>query len=621
VCQDSPAAMMQYPLARVVALAAAAALLSSCATNPVPPQVPDGGPQRSGARAISMPLADKVGQLFVVPANGVFLSEDSDAFLALKHHVVDNRVGGVILFRANVYGAAVLVQKLQELARTPLLVSADLEAGSGMRFEDATYGPWAMAVAATGDPSLAERRGRATAEEARAIGVTQVFAPVADVNVNPDNPVINVRSFGEDPEDVARYVVATVRGLQSGQVIATLKHFPGHGDADADSHRSLVTIPANRARLDAVELVPFRAGIKAGTESVMVAHVSVPALDDTPAPVLASPVKSPDAIGENVEVEKGAVPATVSVPIVTGVLRGELGFTGLVVTDSMRMGAITSHFEAGEAAIRAILAGADQILISNDTDAAIAAVLAAVRSGRIPEARLDESVKRILDVKKRLNLPDRGGPIVARIATIATIVGTRAHEDLEAEIARRSMTLVREGAGVLPLRKEWKLLSLVVADEPTLSGPAGVLDKEIRSRVPGVKFVRLDTRSTPEEAKAAVEAAKDADVVLLSLFVRARSGQGRLLIPDAAKSAIPALLASGKPVVAVAFGSPYLLRDFPSLPTYLAAWGSQDVVQVAAARALFGEAAIEGHLPITIPGLAKRGDGIARAASSPVASK
>jgi beta-N-acetylhexosaminidase len=588
-------------------------LASACGTNLFPPQTLEFGQLQPDAPTLtSMSLVEKVGQLFVVPANGVFLSEDSEQFQILRHHVVDNHVGGVILFRSNVYGAAVLIQKLQELAPAPLLVSADLEAGSGMRFEDTTYGPWAMAIAATGDPSLAERRGRATAEEARAIGVAQVFAPVADVNINPDNPVINVRSFGEDPADVARYVEATVRGLKAGNVLATLKHFPGHGDVRGDTHRSLVTLPADRAHLESVELVPFRAGIKAGAGSVMVAHVSVPALDDTPAPVLTNAPPSPDALGETVEVEPGAVPATVSAPIVTGVLREELGFTGLVVTDSMRMGAITSHFEAGEAAIRAILAGSDQILLSNDPDGAINAVVAAVRSGRIPQKRINESVTRILTVKRRLKLADKGSPNVRKIARI---VGTRPHEDLEAEIARRSITLVREGAGALPLRRDARLLCVVVADEPTLNGPAAVLDKELKARAPGAKSVRLDTRSTPEEAGAAVDAAKDADGVLIALFVRARSGQGRFVIPDAAKAIVPALLASGRPVVAVAFGSPYLLRDFPDLPTYLCAWGSQDVVQTAAVTALFGETAIEGHLPITIPGLARRGDGIVKPAA------
>jgi beta-N-acetylhexosaminidase len=612
--------MTRHRAFRLIPVLAASALFASCSGgNPFPPVTIDFGQTRADApRAVSMPLVEKIGQLFVVPARGIYMSEESKEFRTLRHHVVDNRVGGVILFRSNVYEAAVLVGKLQDVARVPLLVSADLEAGLGMRFDDVTYGPWAMAIAAAGDPALAERRASATAREARAIGIGQIFAPVADVNVNPDNPVINVRSFGEDPADVSRYVEATVRGLQSGQVLATLKHFPGHGDAGADTHRSLVTLPADKARLESVELVPFRAGIKAGAESVMIAHVSVPALDDTPAPVLANPVKSADAIGETFEVATGAVPATVSVPVVTGLLRRELGFTGLVVTDSMRMGAITSHFDAGEAAIRAILAGADQVLISNDTDAAIAAVLAAVKTGRIPEARIDESVKRILDVKKRLSLYDKAIPSVGKIARI---VDTPSIQALEAEIAGRSLTLVREEGGVLPLRKGAKLLSLVIADEASLNGPTGPLAADLKARVPSVKTVRLDPRSTPEETRAAVEAAKESDVVLVSLFVRTRSGQGKITVPEAGRSALTRILALGKPVVAVSFGSPYLLRDFPGLSTYLCAWGGQDVSQEAAVRALFGEAEIGGRLPITIPGLAKRGDGITKPASSPVVAK
>ena len=606
---------MQLKTLRLSAALLAAALFASCSgANPFPQSTVDFGQLASDVpHTTSLSLDQKIGQLFVVPARGLYMSEESKDFQTLRHHVVDNGVGGVILSRSNVYEAAVLVGKLQELARTPLLFSADLEAGLGMRFDDVTYGSWAMAVAAAGDPALAEKRAAALGREARAIGIGQVFAPVADVNVNPDNPVINVRSFGEDPADVSRYVEAVVRGLQTGQVLATLKHFPGHGDTTVDSHRSLATVPADRARLESVEFVPFRAGIKVGAESVMVAHVSVPSLDDAPAPVLASPVKSPDAMGDTLEVEKGAVPATVSVPIVTGVLRKELGFTGLVVTDAMRMGAITSHYEAGEAAVRAILAGADQVILSNDTDAAIVAVFAAVKSGRITEKRIDESVKRILDVKKRLNLYDKGTPFIGKIAKI---VDTPATQALEAEIARRSLTLVREQQGVLPFQKNLKLLSLVIADEATLNGPTGPLAADLKARVPSVKTVRLDPRSTPEETKAAVEAAKDADVVLVSLFVRIRSGQGKISVPEAGKSALPQILAAGKPVVAVSFGSPYLLRDFPDLPTYLCAWGGQDVSQTAAVQALFGETAIGGKLPITIPGLAKRGDGIAKPASS-----
>ena len=608
---------MRHEALRLIAVLAASALFTSCSGgNPFPPVTVDFGQLTPDApRATSMPLDEKIGQLFVVSARGVYMSEESKEFQTLRHHVVDNRVGGVILSRSNVYEAAVLVGKLQEFARVPLLVSADLEAGLGMRFEDVTYGPWAMAIAAAGDPALAEKRAYATAREARAIGIGQVFAPVADVNVNPDNPVINVRSFGEDPSDVSRYVEATVKGLEAGGVLATLKHFPGHGDTATDTHRSLAIVPADRARLESVELVPFRAGIKAGAESVMVAHVSIPALDETPAPALPNPPKPVDAVGENVEVElNGTMPASLSGLVVTGILRKELGFPGLVVTDAMRMGGITSHFAAGEAAVRAILAGSDQVVMSADTDAAVAAVKDAVRSGRITEARLDETVKRILDAKRKLKLYEDRIPFVAGLARI---VDTPAIQALEAEIARRSLTLVREQAGALPLRKSAKLLSLVIADEASLNGPTGPLAADLRARVPSMKTVRLDPRSTPEETQAAVEAARDADVVLVSLFVRTRSGQGKVTVPQAGRDALPPILALGKPVVAVSFGSPYLLRDFPDLPTYLCAWGGQDVGQAAAVQALFGETAIGGKLPITIPGLAKRGDGI----SKPVAPR
>jgi beta-N-acetylhexosaminidase len=607
---------------RLLSIFAVASLVVSCAGGkPFPPVTLDFGQLAPDApRPLSLPLDEKIGQLFVVPASGVYMSEASKEFQTLRRHVVDNHVGGVILSRSNVYGAAVLIGKLQELAKVPLLFSADLEAGLGMRFEDVTYGPWAMAIAAAGDPALAERSALATAREARAIGIAQVFAPVADVNVNPDNPVINVRSFGEDPADVSRYVEATVKGLRDGGVLATLKHFPGHGDTATDSHRSLAIVGADRRRLESVELVSFRAGIKAGADSVMIAQVSVPAIDDTPAPALASPPRPVDALGsENVEIEtKGTTPASLSEPIITGLLRKELGFTGLVVTDAMRMGGITSHFEAGEAAVRAILAGADQILLSSDTDSAIAAVREAVKSGRIPESRLDESVSRILEGKKKLKLYENRIPFVGGLAKV---VDTPPAQALEAEVARRSLTLVREQQGALPLARGAKLLSLVVADDVSRNGPAGALGAEIKARARSVKTLTLDPRSTPGEAAAAVDAAKEADEVLVSLFVRTRSGLGRIAVPEAGRTAIPQLLALGKRVVVVSFGSPYLLRDFPDLGTYLCAWGGQDIAQVAAAQALFGESAIGGKLPITIPGLAKRGDGIEKPVSSPVTSK
>ncbi|MGZ6971164.1 MAG: glycoside hydrolase family 3 protein, partial [Thermoanaerobaculia bacterium] len=540
--------MMQHKTLRLAVVFAASALVASCSGGiPFPPVTIDFGQLASDIpHAVSMRLDEKIGQLFVVPARGIYMSEDSKDYRTLRHHVVDNRVGGVILFRSNVYEAAVLVGKLQEAAKVPLLVSADLEAGLGMRFDDVTYGPWAMAIAATGDPALAERRAFATAREARAIGIAQVFAPVADVNVNPDNPVINVRSFGEDPDEVSRYVAATVKGLQDGGVLATLKHFPGHGDTAVDSHLSLPILAVTKARLESVELVPFRSAVKAGAGAVMVAHLSVPALDDTPAPPLENAKGEAGANGVPELETKGTMPATLSGPAVTGLLRKELGFTGLVVTDAMTMGGITSHFTAGEAAVRAILAGADQVLMSADTDAAIAAVREAVRSGRITEARLDESATRILDCKRKLKLDENRIPYVTRLAKIVDTISIQA---LEAEIARRSLTLVREQPGALPLQKAAKLLSLVVADEASLNGPTGPLAAELKARVSSLKTVRLDPRSTPEETKAAVDAARDADVVLVSLFVRTRSGQGKISVPEAGRNALAQVLALGKPVV------------------------------------------------------------------------
>ncbi|HEY6066610.1 MAG TPA: glycoside hydrolase family 3 N-terminal domain-containing protein, partial [Thermoanaerobaculia bacterium] len=327
----------------------------------------------TGLRSPSaMTVDEKIGQLFVYPSTGRFMNEASPESLALVHQVRDNHVGGILWYLlSDVLETARLNRRLQALAKQPLLVAADLEAGVGMRFSDTTTWPWPMAVAATGDPSLAERQGSVVAEEARAIGVNQVYAPVADVNVDPGNTVINVRSYGEDPETVGRFVSAFIRGVQSGGVLATAKHFPGHGDTRVDSHRALPVLTADRARLDRVELVPFRAAIAADVGAVMTAHLALPSIDPTAAPVRTL------AAGENPytdDVSEMArdttVPASLSAAVVEGLLRHDLGFRGLVVTDALDMGGIVDHFDPGEAAVRAILAGADQVIKSADTDGA-----------------------------------------------------------------------------------------------------------------------------------------------------------------------------------------------------------------------------------------------------------
>jgi beta-N-acetylhexosaminidase len=602
--------------------------LESCTFTPARPPASRAGDV--DALLASLTLEEKVGQLFVVPGNARFLNERSKSFQELVHFVVDDKVGGLVWFKSEVWAAAILDARLQELAKVPLLVAADLEAGSGMRFDEATYGAWAMAVAATGDPSLAERRARATAEEARALGIAQVYAPVADVNVNPDNPVINVRSFGEDPEDAARYVAAVVKGLEAGGVLATLKHFPGHGDVTLDSHCAPPTLRAEpvalvegrlglarsgagRARLDAVELPPFRAGIAAGASAVMTAHVAVPALDATPAPPLREGVKSGDCLQDRVDAGTTTTPATLSRPIVTGLLRGELGFSGLVVTDAMRMGGIVVHYEAGDAAVRALLAGNDQILLSEDTDKAIAAVIGAVRSGALPLARVDDAARHVLLAKRRAGLLERR---LIRLGEVSRIVSAPEHEAIEEEIARRSLTLVREEAGALPIPKG--ALVLVVNDEPTLVNPAAPLLAELGARLGAPpRALVLDPRSTAAEVDAAVAAGREAGIVLAALCVRTRSGAGVRAVPAAAREALARLAEAKTRLVGVSFGNPYVLREVPELPTYVAAYGVQEVVQVAAARALLGASGFEGRLPVTIPGLAARGTGLRKGAAKP----
>jgi beta-N-acetylhexosaminidase len=479
-----------------------------------------------------------------------------------------------------------------------------------MRFLDTTHWPWPMAVAATGEPALAERQGRIVAEEARAIGMNQVYAPVADVNVDPANPVINVRSYGEDPETVARFVAAFVRGVQGNGVLATVKHFPGHGDTRTDSHRSLPVLPADRARLERIELVPFRAAIAAGVGAVMTAHLSLPALDATPAPRRALRPGENPYTDDRAEIARDAtVPASMSRAIVDGLLRRELGFAGLVVTDAVDMGGIVDHFDPGDAAVAAILAGGDQVVKSSDTDAALAGVRRAVADGRITSARLDQSVARILEAKRRFPAPDPDPEAPFRV------VDSSEHRALAEEIARRAVTLVREASGALPLGATQRVLHLVVNDVASLAPPGRELARELELRLggPPQTFV-FDPRSRPEDAEPLLEAASGADAVLVSLFLRVRSGTGRLVLPEPARDAIRRLASSGARMVAASFGDPYVAADLPELPTYLAAYGDQPVMQAAAARALFGETAITGRLPVTIPGVAQRGSGISREA-------
>ncbi|MEO6487923.1 MAG: glycoside hydrolase family 3 N-terminal domain-containing protein [Thermoanaerobaculia bacterium] len=560
-------------------------------------------------RVEDLTLDEKIGQLFVHAGHGLYTGDSGWRYRDLMHHVVDNRIGGFIWFQSNVFETAWLTQQAQRASKIPMLISADLEAGIGMRFLDTTYWPTAMAVAATGDPKFAEEQGRITAREAKVLGINHIYAPVADVNINPANPVINTRSYGEDPQTVGRFVAAFVRGVQSEGVLATAKHFPGHGDTHVDSHRSLPVLSADRSRLEQVELVPFRAAVDAGVASVMIGHLAVPALDKTPVPIrdlAESAHENPYGTSSAEITLDGTIPATLSRAIIEGLLRKDLGFRGLVVSDAFDMGGLVAHYDAGEAAIQGILAGEDQILKSPNTDAAVAAVKEAVRSGRISEARIDESVQRILDAKSKV------GFSVGSMDEIFRTIDRKEHRDVANEIARRALTLLREEPGVLPLRKESRVVILSVSDFDEVANPLPDFAREAAARLTSKPPVfMLDSRSLDEDAAPVLEAARNADVVILALGIRARSGAGHMALPDIARKTIDALPPNVK-MIAIAFGSPYLLQSVPNLPTYIAAYGPQPVLQVAAAAAIFGEAPITGRLPVTIPGFYPRGSGVSR---------
>ena len=533
-----------------------------------------------------MSLDEKVGQLLFTTFHGTFTSTESSEYQTLLHEVTELHVGGFIVVtkitqlgieKSQTYPTAVLTNELQSKAQLPLLIGADFERGSAMRLDEGTSFPNQMAIAAGGDPRDAYTMGKITALEARQAGVQWIYAPVADVNNNPANPIINTRSFGEDPARVAEFVSSYVRGVEENGGLATAKHFPGHGDTAADSHIDLPVIRADRARLDSLELVPFRAAIAAGVGSIMTGHLNVPALEPDP-----------------------NAPATLSPHILTELLRRDLQFEGLVVTDAMDMGGITVRFAPGEAAVRAVLAGADCLLMPPVPDAAFQALEQAVRSGRISGARLDSSVRRILEAKARLGLHKNR---LVDVNSINTKFAAPAWQNEAQEISDRGVTLLRDTAHRLPLdgTKPSRALLLAFYGDPE-PVPGEDLERELRRRFDSLTVLRADTRFR-DAANLKLPSPDSYDLAILALFVRVSDRKGNVDVPAEQAALAEQLYQAGKPVVTMAFGSPYLIERFPHAQTWLGAFGISDVAQISMARALFGEIAIRGHLPVTIPAI------------------
>jgi len=515
----------------------------------------------------------KIGQLVVPWLGGNYQALDDSAFQIATRWVDSLEVGGIIISVGGPYDIAAKLNTLQRRSKLPLLVSADLEWGAAMRVVGATAFPYVMAAGATGDDRDAYTIGRVAALEGRAVGIHVNFAPDADVNNNPLNPIINTRSFGEDPHAVAKLVRAYVHGLQDNGMLATLKHFPGHGDTDADSHIGLPTIRVDYPRLDSVELVPFRAGIDAGAQVVMSAHIAFP-------------------------VFTGDTPATLSPAMLTGVLRDSLKFKGLVVTDALQMGAIVARYGAGEAAVRAFEAGSDLLLMPADPDSAIASMMAALQTGRITEARLDASVRRVLEIKRNLGLFARR---TVPLDSIAHIVGSKPFQDAADDIAQRSVTLVRDTTGVVAHMRAARSRMAIIAYGDELNSYVGQRMLELmRAGGDTVSFFRLWPMSGQASYDSARVVIGRAPAVVFAMNVRPIAAKGAIALPDSLAHLI-ANTDSVKPTVLVSLGSPYLLNQTPTVKSYMIAWSGVRPAERAAARALLGWSPVRGKLPIRIP--------------------
>lgn len=539
-------------------------------------------------------LRQKVAQLVIPRISGAFQPADGEAWERALGWVRDQGVGGLIATIGPPLEAALKFNMLQEAARVPLLITADMEHGPGQLLNggvvlpyglengSATRFPPLMALGATGDERLAYELGRITALEARAVGVHMTFAPVVDVNNNPANPIINTRSYGADPHLVARMATAHIRGLQEHGMLAAAKHFPGHGDTGTDSHIQLPVITVAKERADSIELLPYRAAIRAGVSAIMSAHIAFPALTGD------------------------SIPATLNPRLMEGLLRRELGFQGLIVTDAMDMGAIVRGYGNTVAPVMALEAGADLLLQVMPSDVAIVidAVVAAVRRGQLTEARIDASVRRLLERKAQLGLHRKRTVDLERIPFE---LAKREHLAMADRAAERSITVVRDRDRLLPLRAR-RVLSVVYAgDIDPFAG--ATFHRTLAEKVSNFTRITLDPSSDGRALEAVRALARDADVVLFSPFIRVTAGKPELAVADQVGALINDI-ASQRPVILTAFGNPYVLAQFPAVSTYVLAWGQWDAPQRAAARALTGQIAVRGALPIPIPPSHGLGEGV-----------
>jgi beta-N-acetylhexosaminidase len=587
------------PMAQGTTTAPAPAAITppALATGPLPaPTVPLTADQRRWVDATMAQLTprQRAAQLVTVWVLGDYTNAGDPGFEQVRQWVVEDEVGGLLMSLGSPIEVAAKVNYLQSLAKVPLLVSSDLEPGLGrleggvfapnlMRGGSATVLPTAMAIAATGREENALEAGRITGREARAIGIHLAFAPTADVNNNPSNPVINVRSFGEDPQAVARMTSAFVRGVQEEGTAATIKHFPGHGDTDTDSHNALPVVRSDRRRLNEVELVPFRAAIAAGTAGVMSAHIALPAI------------------------EGDSTPATLAPSIMTGLLQDSLGFKGLVITDALTMSGVGKGYDDDRATVLSIVAGADVLDKPADARKAIDAVMNAVARGELTQERVDRSARKILELKARTTAAAR--PVV-NLDSLRAVVAAPAHVQAAQRIAREAITLVRDSMNLVPLRGRTAVVTYG-SDVEIMAGRT--LAAELQGALPGTRVIRLNPRTGKAELDSLTQSLAPFERVVVATAVRTYEGEGRFAIPPHIGAWIDTL-ATQRNVVVVASGNPYVIRQFPRVGSYVLTYGIGEHLERAAAAALLGRAPITGRTPVSLPGVFVLGAGLSREA-------
>ena len=517
---------------------------------------------------------------------GSYAAFDDSAFAVAQRWVDSLQLGGIIVSIGSPVDVAVKLNRLQQRSPLPLLVAADLESGASFRLNGATPFPTNMGVAATGSDQDAYDIGRITAIEGRAVGIHLAFAPDADVNNNPANPVINTRSFGEDPAMVGRLVAASIRGLQDNGMLATAKHFPGHGDTETDSHLALPVISAQWSRLDSIELVPFRAAVDAGVAMVMSAHLAMKRVGSDP-----------------------KAPATLDPAILTGVLRDSLKFDGMVVTDALDMAGVVSAYGGAEAVVRAFLAGSDLLLMPADPAAAVNAMVDAVETGRISYERLDRSVRRLLWTKLRLGLFTRR---TVPLDSVSEIVGSSRFLPTARDIAQRSVVLVSDSGGAIDsLRAGPRKIALVTYGEENAYTVGNTLLRQLRAAGHTVTLFRLFGASGPASLDSVRSLVRKTPYTVFALSVKVTTSKGTIALPEHIAKLID-LLGTRPRTAVVSIGSPYVILKTPRIRSYLLAWSASPLMEWAAARALAGQSAITGHLPVSLPPKYPLGHGLMR---------